>query len=697
MNNIRYLCDSVDGFKGAEAFHTLAELTKKAPEPAGLAYHRRQLSKINLPTRTRGRHAHAAAAAPEEEDDVAADSLVATPEETRRLEKAAAEGNHYGVLGLQKLNVNASDEQIKKAYRRLALLYHPDKKKQAPSAKASSAAKAAGVSDDPLFLAIQKANDVLSNDKSRRLYDSQFDFDESIPSGTEAMSNPEVDFFRIYGPVFERNSRWSVQKPVPRLGTMKDDDETVNRFYSFWHKFESWRDFSGEGEHKPEDASDRYEKRWMERENEKVAAKKTKKEIQRLADLVVRAQAKDPRVVAMRKREEEEKKAAQQQREQEKRAKEEADKKRAEDEAAAAKLAEETRKAGAASRKTAKEAEKKAIRLCKVELKKLCLASDAAIIPMPVDEDMDLLVANATGLSLLHAHQAAAHEAAATVSTAGSEWFLGIVAQVRAAAAAAGPQREESALAAMRFIDEAACAFRAKRDKTPDDRAREEREAAERLRVERERLEKEKAEREKEREWSVQEMSMLAKGVSKFPAGTRNRWVCIAEYVNGLGMKIQRNADECVAKARAVAASEDAKRMANDQAYKSFLQARKGGEEGVEIKDRDAPQAQAQATIVGPAAPAAPAAPVVAVAPPAPAAAADAGAAATGESGVWTADQQAAFEKALRTYPASLDKNERWKLIAEAVPGKSKKDCVARFKEIREKVLAQSGAKPASS
>ncbi len=33
--------------------------------------------------------------------------------------------------------------------------------------------------------------------------------------------------------------------------------------------FESWRDFSLEGEHDPEDAHDRYEKRWMIKENDR--------------------------------------------------------------------------------------------------------------------------------------------------------------------------------------------------------------------------------------------------------------------------------------------------------------------------------------------------------------------------------------------------------------------------------------------
>lgn len=45
----------------------------------------------------------------------------------------------------------------------------------------------------------------------------------------------------------------------------------VNNFYEYWVNFESWRDFSLEGEHDLEDAHDRYEKRWMIKENERKA------------------------------------------------------------------------------------------------------------------------------------------------------------------------------------------------------------------------------------------------------------------------------------------------------------------------------------------------------------------------------------------------------------------------------------------
>jgi DnaJ family protein C protein 2 len=57
-----------------------------------------------------------------------------------------------------------------------------------------------------------------------------------------------------------------------------------------------------------------------------------------------------------------------------------------------------------------------------------------------------------------------------------------------------------------------------------------------------------------------------------------------------------------------------------------------------------------------------------------------------GEEVAWTQDQQQALEKALREFPSSLDPKERWTKIAEKVPGKTKKQCLDRFKELRDAV-----------
>ncbi|GBG33416.1 DnaJ-like subfamily C member 2 [Hondaea fermentalgiana] len=56
---------------------------------------------------------------------------------------------------------------------------------------------------------------------------------------------------------------------------------------------------------------------------------------------------------------------------------------------------------------------------------------------------------------------------------------------------------------------------------------------------------------------------------------------------------------------------------------------------------------------------------------------------------LWTEEQQTALDAALAEFPASMDKNERWKSIAKAVPGKTKRDCVDRFKKLRQDFINQ--------
>ena len=52
------------------------------------------------------------------------------------------------------------------------------------------------------------------------------------------------NFYDVFGPVFERNQRWSVEPNVPFLGDEYSPIEHVNRFYNFWYDFNSWREYS---------------------------------------------------------------------------------------------------------------------------------------------------------------------------------------------------------------------------------------------------------------------------------------------------------------------------------------------------------------------------------------------------------------------------------------------------------------------
>src|SRR5438270_4205600 len=66
----------------------------------------------------------------------------------------AAEKDYYEILGVSK---TASAEEIKKAYRKLALEYHPDRNKTKEG--------------EEKFKEVTKAFEVLSNEEKRKTYD----------------------------------------------------------------------------------------------------------------------------------------------------------------------------------------------------------------------------------------------------------------------------------------------------------------------------------------------------------------------------------------------------------------------------------------------------------------------------------------------------------------------------------------------
>ena len=201
----------------------------------------------------------------------------------------------YEILGFgnEGLGDSADMEVIKKAYHKAVLMYHPDK---------AQFKDATGKEDRSVFLKIQEAFNVLTNEQKRRAYDSQLPFDEAIPDEEitlKYLSKGDHKFFKLYGPVFKRNARFSSTKPVPELGDMDTEISKVYAFYDFWNKFDSWRDFTGLGaEHKPDDAGSREEKRWMQKENQKIAEKLKRKEMNRIITLVSLGEKFDPRIVA---------------------------------------------------------------------------------------------------------------------------------------------------------------------------------------------------------------------------------------------------------------------------------------------------------------------------------------------------------------------------------------------------------------
>ncbi|OQR81507.1 DnaJ subfamily C member 2 protein [Thraustotheca clavata] len=306
----------------------------------------------------------------------------------------------YQQLGLTDVMFDATPEQIKKAYHRVLIEHHPDKTLKDEN--------------DPNYLAVQKAFNTLMDPQKKRAYDSQCEFDESIPSGSEKIKqnvtgkpDPKakyLDFYALYGPVFERNSRFSTVTPVPHLGDDETPLEEVQSFYNFWHTFESWRDFTHNAEHDVDSVESRDEKRFMMKKNEAQAKKLKKQEYNRLADLVSRAQLNDPRLRRV-------KQAAKNKKENERKAKEAAaqaiiDAQKAAEEAAARLKAEkeDAEKKLKTDAKMAKEKMKKAFRKVKKVFRELTEAVNDPRVDVEETEylcesiEMDAMVALNTAL-----------------------------------------------------------------------------------------------------------------------------------------------------------------------------------------------------------------------------------------------------------------------------------------------------------
>jgi len=168
----------------------------------------------------------------------------------KRKKRFLATDDYYELLSLTHLRWKATNKDIRDAYRRMVLLYHPDKNP--------------GI-DDTIFKKIQLAYDVLSNESKRKTYDSQEGTDLAIPTEVPFDS----DFFKTFGIVFDQYGKWSVNTKVPDIGTANTPFHEVEKFYDFWHSFKSWRDFSFDDEFDLEEAESRDERRWMERQNKK--------------------------------------------------------------------------------------------------------------------------------------------------------------------------------------------------------------------------------------------------------------------------------------------------------------------------------------------------------------------------------------------------------------------------------------------
>ena len=226
-------------------------------------------------------------------DDEKIDKEKLEQKRRKRSFKIFGEESYYDILDLPSRSL-VTEKIIKKKYKRLVIRYHPDKYAQGDYNE----------KEKEKWLNIQTAYDTLMDETKRRRYDSTLEFNDEIPKKSDLEKN---SFFDVFTGYFDLNSYFSVQKNVPKLGDEKMELKEVMKFYDFWFKFESWRQFSHKEEHIISEAENRNEKRWMEKENKKMKSEMIKKESKRIKKMVSMAYEYDPRILKMIKEQEDEK------------------------------------------------------------------------------------------------------------------------------------------------------------------------------------------------------------------------------------------------------------------------------------------------------------------------------------------------------------------------------------------------------
>lgn len=548
----------------------------------------------------------------------------------------AKQQDHYALLGLGHLRYLATEEQIRKSYRETALKHHPDKQAALLLAEETEAAKEAKKDEiENHFKSIQEAYEVLIDPVRRRIYDSTDEFDDDIPTDCAPQ-----DFFKVFGPAFLRNGRWSVNQPIPSLGDENTPLKEVDNFYNFWYAFKSWREFPQDDEFDLEQAESRDHKRWMERQNAKLTEKARKEDYARLRALVDNAYKRDPRI---QRRKEEERAEKQRKKEAKFLAKklQEEEAARIAEEERRRKEEEERRAAEAAlQQKKVKEKEKKLLRKERARLRTLSGPVVSQLLLDLCEDDVENLC-----MSL----------------------------DINQLRNLCDRMEGKEGLELAKVLRDANGYSNVSEGKKEDEQTQQQNGTVEANgNVSLSSFEK------KEKPWSKEEIELLKKGMQKYPKGVSRRWEVISEYI-GTG----RSVEEILKATKVVLLQKpDAAK-----AFDSFLEKRKTaqsiasplttreeiegvsttqGSQNTALKIDNSEESLTRSTNDMNTSDASPAN----------------GVSLSSEQEVWSAVQERALVQALKTFPKEA--NQRWERVAAAVPGKTVNQCKKKFALLKE-------------
>ncbi|XP_066142415.1 dnaJ homolog subfamily C member 2 [Euwallacea fornicatus] len=561
--------------------------------------------------------------------------------------------DHYKVLGIEALRFKATEDIIKIAYRKKVLKHHPDKR------------KALGEEikpDDDYFTNITMAYETLGNIQKRRAYDSiDPEFDNNLPCGSELKN----DFYKVFSYYFKLNSRWSERAKVPELGLESATRQEVEKFYSFWYDFKSWREYSYEDEEDKDKCQDREERRYVDKLNKAERLRKKKEEMSRIRTLVDLAYNNDPRIAKFKQEDKDRKLAV-------KRAKQTAAQQKKEEEERilkevqlAKEQAEAVERAKIEAKRQEREVMKKALKKERKMLRDACKANNY------FNEDSDKTLHYITTLEAMCESLSleALEELNKNIKNNGKAAFLKAV------------EDHEKKLE-----DERQAHLNSVKQKNPE--------------------EKNSAVIKVAPEWNEENLQLLVKSVNLFPAGTNQRWEVIANFLNQHGVfkpdSSKFTAKIVLAKAKDLQSTDfsknNLKEQANKKAFDTFKKdkknvlsvdesdiSRKLDEVSLNGVSKDVKKSSLQNGIIKE----------------------KAGSEEKEakeqsnktekfvrfDSLPWTATEQQLLEQALKTYNASTP--ERWERISECIPNRSKKECMKRYKELVETVKAKKAAQAA--